>query len=330
MPDGSSLLLPAGIAGLVYYPDSRPGIRRRRAGRGFCYIAPDGTTIDQQDERRRLEAMAVPPAYTDVWMTPLGNGHLMATGLDQRNRKQYRYHPDWSAGRSETKFAQLADFGLVLPKIRRKVQRHLDLDAGEREFALAAAVTLLDRLAIRVGNPGYTEQNGSFGLVTLRRRHMRLTADGIRLDYVAKGGKRVRCRVRDLTLNRLLGKCRELPGAEILGWIDRFGDRHTLSSGAVNDYLAELAGDVRVTAKTFRTWVGTLAAFEVALTSENPTIKLMAAAASERLANTPTVARNSYIHPFVLERPAEAALAEGIRVRGLTAVERRLLGFLSG
>lgn len=330
MPDGTRLT-PAPIKGLVYYPDSRPGIRRRKAGRGFTYIAPDGTTIDSATERRRLAAMAVPPAYTDVWMSPLPNGHLMATGFDQRNRKQYRYHPDWSAGRAETKFARLANFGMALPQIRRRVQRHLELDAGERDFALAAAVTMLDRLAIRIGNPGYTAANGSFGLITLRRKHIRLTADGIRLDYVAKGGKRVRGSVRDRTLNRLLGKCRELPGAEILCWLDSAGERRTLSSEAVNEYLADLAGDDSVTAKTFRTWVGSLAAFEVAAASPSPAVKTMIQAAADRLANTPTVARSSYIHPMILERASEVFSSPGQPTpRGLTAIERRMLSFLSG
>lgn len=317
------------LEGLVYYPDTEPGIRRRRAGRGFTYVAADGTRIDAPEERRRLESMAVPPAYTDVWMCPIDNGHLLATGFDQRGRKQYRYHPAWSAGRAETKFAQLPSFGTALPRIRRRVRRDLDLDPGERTFALAAAVALLDRLAIRIGNPAYTAENGSFGLVTLRRRHLRLSPEGIRVDFVAKGGKRVRRVVRDRMLNRVLDKCGELPGAHLIGWLDRDGHPHTLSSGHVNDYIAELAGDDAVTAKTFRTWVGTLAAFEAASTNPDASIKAMSEAAADRLANTPTIARNSYIHPAVLEHAQAAADTEASEApRELTTTERRLLAFL--
>ena len=314
--------------GLIYYPDARPGITRRRAGKGFTYIAADGTRIDRGPERARLEKMAVPPAYRQVWMTPIENGHLMATGLDARDRKQYRYHPDWSAARSQTKFASLAAFGRALPAIRRRVGRDLGAEAGEPAFALAAAVTLIDRLSLRVGHEEYAEMNGSYGALTLRRRHVRLQDGTIRLAFTAKGGKKVRRQLSDRTLLRVLGKARDLPGAELLTWVDHDGDVHSVSSGALNAYLAEAGGSEGFSAKTFRTWAGTLAAFCVA-SDGDATIKAMTAAAAERLHNTPAVARNSYVHPDVIALAGQHPdLPPPVILDRLTVAERRLLAFL--
>ena len=202
-----------GGAGLTYYGDDRPGISRQRRGRGFTYKAPDGTTIARGEERARLEAMAVPPAYEDVWMTPLANGHLLATGRDTRNRKQYRYHEKWSEAQAETKFASLVDFAHALPRLRSFVARDLDQQAGERSFALASAVTLIDRASLRVGNPDYTRENGSYGTLTLRSKHVKLDGNVIRLRYTAKGGKKVRRQINDRTLAKTLEKINDLPGA---------------------------------------------------------------------------------------------------------------------
>lgn len=315
-------------AGLVYVSDNQPGITRHRRGRGFSYIAPDGTTIAQGPERKRLEALAVPPAYENVWMCPLPNGHLLATGRDQRRRKQYRYHPDWAAAQAETKFASLVDFGNVLPRIRRAVQRDLEEDAGERAFALAAAVSLIDRTAMRVGNPDYTRENGSYGALTLRRRHLRLDGNTIHLAYKAKGGKPVRRRMNDRTLARILHKIGDLPGAEVLTWQDDDGAARTLNSTALNDYIAQAAGKDGFSAKTFRTWVGTRAAFEQAEQGQT-TIKAMAEAASDVLNNTPTIARSSYIHPAVIDLAGSEPPQVDVKPRsGLFAAEGRMLAFL--
>ncbi len=315
-------------ADLVYYTDAQPGISRQRRGRGFSYVGPDGTTIAQGSERKRLEAMAVPPAYENVWMCPVPNGHLQATGMDARQRKQYRYHAEWSAAQSETKFAGLVDFGHLLPRIRRRVKRDLTEEAGARGFALACAVALIDRTSIRVGNPDYARENGSYGALTLRRKHIKLTDDTIHMRYVAKGGKKVRTQMNDRTLARILGKINDLPGGEVLKWVDEDGDVHRLSSSGLNTYIADAAGQDGVTAKTFRTWAGTLAAFEVAEPG-GVTIKAMADAAAARLNNTPTVARNSYIHPAVVDLaggdPVELDVPQ---TRGLLVAERRLLAFL--
>ncbi len=316
-------------AGLVYYPDSRPGVRRERRGRGFSYIAPDGTRIDRGAERKRLEALAVPPAYDDVWICPLPHGHLLATGIDARSRKQYRYHPKWSSARSETKFAGLVDFGHALPAIRRRVERDLQSEPGDQKFALAAAVSLIDRLALRVGNEDYTRENGSYGAVTLRRSHLRLKDNDIHLAYIAKGGKKVRRRLSDRKLMRLLEKVRDLPGAELLTWVDADGDVHSLRSGALNRYLADAGTGDGFTAKTFRTWAGTLAAFELAEAGRATTIQAMCEAAADRLSNTPAIARTSYIHPGVIALAgSDIDLPEAQKLNGLAAAERRLLAYL--
>lgn len=313
---------------LVYVSDAQPGIRRQRCGRGFTYIAPDGTTIARGVERQRLEALAVPPAYKDVWMCPMANGHLQATGRDARARKQYRYHVEWSQAQAQTKFDGLLTFAHNLPRLRARVTRDLRAEAGERDFALACAVTLIDRTSLRVGNPDYTDQNGSYGALTLRRRHLTLHKDGIRLRFSAKGGKKVRKRINDRTLSRVLQKIGDLPGAEILTWIDKDGDAHPLTSQALNAYIGEGIVAEGMTAKTFRTWAGTVAAFEIAQAG-GATIKQMADAAAERLSNTPTVARNSYIHPDVIALAgAEALSGYDAGLSGLRAAENRLLAYL--
>ena len=313
---------------LIYVTDDQPGITRQRRGRGFSYVAPDGTSIARGNERARLEALAVPPAYEDVWMCALSNGHLQATGRDQRRRKQYRYHAEWAATQAMTKFAGLVPFGHVLPRIRAQVKRDLTEDVGERNFALAAAVALIDRTSMRVGNPDYTRQNGSYGAITLRRRHVRLNDDSIHLAYKAKGGKRVRRRLNDRTLARILHKIDDLPGAEVLSWVDDQGAAHALNSTALNAYIGEASGVDGITAKTFRTWTGTRAAFEVAEQGA-ATIKAMSEAASARLSNTPTIARNSYIHPAVIDLAgAEPLEIEASRTSGLFASEGRMLSFL--
>ncbi|MGJ8615390.1 MAG: DNA topoisomerase IB [Sulfitobacter sp.] len=313
---------------LIYVTDDQPGITRQKRGRGYSYVAPDGTTIARGPERQRLEALAVPPAYEDVWMCPLPNGHLQATGRDARNRKQYRYHVDWTAAQAETKFAGLVDFGHVLPRIRRHVQRDLKGEAGDQSFALASAVALIDRTSMRVGNPDYARQNGSYGALTLRGKHLKLNGNTIQLRFKAKGGKKVRRQMNDRTLARILGKINDLPGAEVLSWLDDDGTPHRLSSAGLNGYLAEAAGTDGITAKTFRTWTGSLAAFEVAEKGA-ATIKAMAEAAADRLHNTPTIARNSYIHPAVIDLAgAEPVLDEGHAMSGLYAAEGRMLAFL--
>lgn len=316
-------------ANLVYVTDSEPGISRRRRGRGFSYIAPDGTTIARGKERARIEALAVPPAYDDVWICAQTNGHLQATGRDQRSRKQYRYHPEWSAAQASTKYDQLADFGAVLPRIRRRVERDLSADPGDAEFALAAAVMIIDRTSLRVGQQEYSRENGSYGALTLKRRHLLMKQGALELKFTAKGGKKVRKRITDKKLQKLLHKINDVSGATLLSWIDEGGAPQSLSSQQLNTYLADASGEEGVTAKTFRTWAGTLAAFEAA-EGGNATIKDIAEAASKRLHNTPTVARNSYIHPDVIDLSGQPPLSiTPVKKQGLFVSEQRLLGFLT-
>ncbi|GGH54890.1 DNA topoisomerase IB [Frigidibacter albus] len=321
---------------LIYYPDTEPGIRRLRRGRGFSYLAPDGTTISATAERARIAALAVPPAYEDVWICPRPDGHLQATGRDARLRKQYRYHPDWTAFQAEKKYAGLPAFGAALPRIRRAILRDLQGEAGDQAFAIAAVLLLIDRLSIRVGNPAYASLNGSFGATTLRRKHLKLSASGLSLDYTAKGGQRVRAAVADRTLNRVLTALDDLPGQSLAKWVDDDGTTRPVTSDQVNARLADLVGDAGATAKTFRTWNGSVAALEAALSEEKPTIRSLSQAAASRLHNTPTVARGSYIHPQVIDFSSHsldkrAALAADLPPsQGLRLPERALLRLLDG
>ncbi|EAR52914.1 putative DNA topoisomerase I protein [Oceanicola granulosus HTCC2516] len=320
---------------LVYYPDDRPGITRRRCGRGFTYLAPDGTRIEQARERKRIEALAVPPAYERVWISPRRNGHLQATGKDSRARKQYRYHPDWRAWREATKFESLAAFGDALPAIRRRIRADLAGEVGDRDYAIAAVLALIDRLALRVGAPDSARENKTYGATTLTNRHVRLTDGALRLRYRAKGGHLFDRTLRDSRLMKILNSLHDLPGATLASWIGDDGKPHEVSSDAVNARLAEITGESGFTAKTFRTWAGSEAALLVALKQEDLTIKAMSEAAAERLHNTPSIARNSYIHPEVIalsERPADerAALSADLPEKPeLRQAERALLKLLA-
>lgn len=314
---------------LIYYPDDRPGITRHRAGRGWSYRAPDGTTIDDADERARIDALAVPPAYADVWISPERRGHLQATGYDERTRKQYRYHADWAEWRAMRKYAELPEFGAALPRLRRRVSEALRGEAGDRDFAIAAVLRLIDRVSIRVGSEAYRAENGTEGATTLRRGNLASEAGRIRLDWTAKGGKRVRRQLGDRRLMRALHELADLPGAPLFEWEEN-GQRHAVQSDQVNGWLREASGLEEASAKTFRTWNGSVAALEAALDAgEGVTIKAMAQAAAQVLNNTATVARNSYIHPSVI------ALAEDWHPpevpdgpRGLRQGERALLTLL--
>ena len=314
---------------LIYYPDDRPGISRRRAGKGWSYRAPDGTTIDDAGERKRLNGLAVPPAYERVWISPEARGHLQATGYDDRARKQYRYHADWSDWRAARKFEELPGFGAALPALRRRIAGALKGEAGERDFAVAAVLRLIDHTSIRVGSEAYRAENGTEGATTLRSRNLKLAGGRMRLDFVAKGGQRVRRQLSDRTLMRALHALADLPGAPVFEWFDR-GERHVVHADQVNDWLREATGLERATAKTFRTWNGSTAALEAALAAgEGVTIKAMAEAAAATLHNTPTIARNAYVHPRVIDL-AETWRAIDVPAApaGLRQGERALLGLL--
>ena len=314
---------------LRYYPDDRPGIRRRRCGRGFSYRGTDGARIADKAERARIESLAVPPAWENVWISPLTNGHLVATGLDTRARKQYRYHPEWTALQAAQKFAQLPQFAEALPRIRRRIRRDLTEEPGEEAFAVAAATAMIDRLSLRVGSPEYTRENGTFGALTLKGRHVRLTDGRLMVSYTGKGGKRIRRQLGDRRLMQALERIRDLPGADLLTWLGDDGAPRRVTSARLNGYLAEASGMEHLTAKTFRTWAGSVAALGAARVMDPPTIKAMANAAAEQLQNTPAIARSSYVHPDILTLAKRPRPLPGPSGRdGLSADEQRLEAFL--
>lgn len=322
-------------AGLVYHSDDRPGITRRRRGRGFSYHAPDGALIRDPAERRRIEAIAVPPAYRSVWITPEPRGHLQATGRDSRGRKQYLYHPDWQAVRARRKYDGLAAFGRALPALRARIDAGLRAEAGSRELALAAVLALLDRAAIRIGTPDYARDNNSYGATTLLEQHVRFDGDSVTLDFPGKGGATVTRQLRGTRLQRALHKIHDLPGAELISWQANDGTVHAIHSDQVNALLETICGP-GATAKTFRTWNGTHAAFSVADAPGEIGIGDMAEAAARRLGNTATVARNSYIHPDVIglaelpgdERTARLDALQPAELSRLRRHEGRLIAFL--
>ncbi|HEX6868879.1 MAG TPA: hypothetical protein VF119_08730, partial [Candidatus Limnocylindrales bacterium] len=247
----------ARAAGLRYSSDAKPGISRHRAGRGFTYRTADGATIRDRAVLRRIRALAVPPAWTDVWICADPAGHLQATGRDARGRKQYRYHARWRTGRDDAKFERLLEFARVLPRIRRQCERDLARRDLTREKVLAAVIRLLELTLIRVGNEEYARLNRSFGLTTMKSRHARVDGSAVVFRFSGKSGQRHEVGLRDRRLASVIRRCQELPGQDLFQYVDRDGDVHDIASDDVNAYLREISG-TDVTAKDFRTWVGTV------------------------------------------------------------------------
>ena len=328
----------AEAASLRYVSDGEPGLRRFRAGRGFRYVAPDGAPVRDFATRRRITALAIPPAWTEVWICPTPVGHIQAVGRDARGRKQYRYHPRWRETRDATKYARMTLFARRLPRIRPRVARDLARPGLPREKVLATIVRLLETSLIRVGNVEYAETNGSFGLTTLRTRHVRVAGSSLRFEFRGKGGKRHVVDVADRRVARIVRQCQDLPGHELFQYVDEQGHRQLIGSADVNGYLREIAGE-DFTAKDFRTWAGTVLALQ-ALRSQAPTseaeVKRTVASAirtvATRLGNTPAVCRRCYVHPAVVAAYADGALgpstAGSRAARGLTADERAVLAVL--
>jgi DNA topoisomerase-1 len=325
--------------GLTYVSDQEPGISRLRRGKGFSYRMPDGMVLSDQVEIKRLKSLGVPPAYEKVWICTDPTGHLQATGYDARGRKQYRYHPNWHALRGETKFYQLKSFGEALPAIRRRATSDIAKHIHGENVTLAALVLLLDAAYLRVGNKTYLETNGTYGATTLLKKHISF-GETIELRFAAKGGQRVKRKLKHPRLQRILETIADLPGKQLFVWQDAEGFVHPVDSSALNAYISEIAGE-GISAKTFRTWGGTLAAFghaTRALASEElPTIKGMCEAAAEELSNTPAICRKSYVHPAVLGLATEEKSVKHLKkimsmetksIAGLKADERRLLDFL--
>lgn len=321
--------------GLIYVSDTEPGIRRRRKGKGFSYTLPDGKTLADELQRARIHALGLPPAYENVWICIYENGHLQATGYDARGRKQYRYHRDWQSFRSTGKFHQLIEFGNALPKIRRAILRHLDTGTEDINGVLAALTILLDEAHLRVGNQAYVKENGTYGATTLLKRHLKIVEGRIELKFRAKGGKRVQRSLKHPRLQKILEEIADLPGRQLFVWKDEAGALKPIDSGRLNAYLAEISG-IAISAKTFRTWAGSLAAFGAARGAisegRRPTVKEMSEAAAEALHNTPAISRSSYIHPAIIalsgtDETLEESGAEPLR--GLRADENRMLDFLT-
>jgi DNA topoisomerase I len=305
-------LASAAAAGLRYTTDRRPGIARRRTGRGFRYVGADGRPLADPREIDRIRRLAIPPAWTRVWICPDPRGHLQATGRDARGRKQYRYHPRWREVRDESKYDRLIAFARALPVIRRTTAEHLRQPGLSREKVLATVVTLLERTLVRIGNDEYARTNRSFGLTTLRDGHVEISGARLRFSFRGKSGIEHEVDVRDVRLARIVRQCRDLPGYELFQYIDESGARQSVGSGEVNAYLKAITGQ-DVTSKDFRTWGGTVLAAQLlcacgpcscAAESKRTIVRIVQSVAA-RLRNTAAVCRKCYIHPAVLEVYAE-------------------------
>ncbi len=313
----------AQAAGLRYVSDASLGIRRRRSGRGFGYVGPDGRAVRDKATLARIRSLAIPPAYTDVWICPMANGHLQATGRDARSRKQYRYHPKWREVRDETKFGRMLAFSEALPRLRARAEQDLSLPGLPRAKVLATVVRLLECTGIRVGNDEYARTNRSFGLTTLQDHHVEVSGAKLLFEFRGKSGKTHRVALSDRRLARIVARCQALPGADLFQYLDDEGARVSIGSGDVNDYLREITGD-DFTAKDFRTWAGTLQAV-AALDALGPAPTEREAKSAvlraidqvaERLNNTRAVCRKYYVHPAVIETYQAGTLHDALRNGG--------------
>ncbi len=330
----------AAIEELIYVDDTMPGWRRERRGDEFVYLDTEGRVIRDEESLRRIRSLAIPPAYENVWICPLPQGHLQATGRDARGRKQYRYHPLWQALRDADKFDRMRAFALALPRIRRRVERDLKLSGLSKAKVLATIVRLLDTTYLRVGNEEYTRSNGSYGLTTLRNRHVAVKGGTVRLSFRGKSGVRQQVQIDDPRIARIVRKLQDLPGQELFQYLDDDGHTHAIGSAEVNDYLREASGG-DFTAKDFRTWHASALALERLAdceVAENATqaqrlIKEVITGVAGQLGHTVSVCRKAYVHPLVLSSFTEgrlhAAREKAARApRGLKESERRLLALL--
>lgn len=344
-PASDDALEAADAAGLTYVSDEEPGYRRRKSGTGFSYLDPSGRRVTDRALLKRIRSLAIPPAWTGVWIGARPHGHLLATGRDARGRKQYIYHPAFRAIREGAKFDRLADFARLLPKIRRAAAAHMSLRGLPREKVLATIVHLLETTLIRIGNADYMRQNKSYGLTTLRTPHVRIEGAELRFEFKGKSGRIWRLSLRDRRIAKVVRACQELPGQQLFQYVDDGGEHRGVTSTDVNAYLREIAG-CDVTAKDFRTWAGTvmaaLALAEIGLSTGETAARRNVGAAirrvAERLGNTPAICRKCYVHPDVLDgylagvlpiasSPELAGSRDG--ESGLAAEEAAVLAFLS-
>jgi DNA topoisomerase-1 len=325
-------IVSAKLAGLRYVSDTQPGIRRKRAGRHFSYIGLDGKPIHDPEELKRIKSLAIPPAWTDVWISPTPRGHIQATGRDVKGRKQYRYHPRWREVRDETKYYRMLAFGEALPAIRDRVNQDLGLRGFPREKVLATIVRLLEATLIRVGNEEYARENRSYGLTTMRNRHVDIEGSTLQFHFRGKSGIKHVVGIKDRRVASIVRRLRDLPGHHLFQYVDDDGTLQAVDSDDVNQYLRNITGQ-DFTAKDFRTWAGTLLAAEAlqefeCVDSEAQAKKNVVQAierVARRLGNTPAVCRKCYVHPEVIN-----AYFEGEAIRTLKErVEEELNSSLS-
>lgn len=312
----------ASEAGLRYVTDQSPGIRRIRAGRSFRYKDATNRAVNSAAVLARIKSLVIPPAWTDVWICPSPNGHIQATGRDKKGRKQYRYHDRWREVRDANKYERLLEFAGCLPSIRRRVTRDLRRAGLPREKVLATLVRLLDTTYIRVGNEEYARDNESFGLTTMRNRHVHVSKSQIKFEFRGKSGKMHSVEVNDLRLARVVKQCQELPGYELFQYVDENDERHQIESQDVNDYIQSIIHK-DFTAKDFRTWGGTVLAawaleelgeYSTALEAKNQVVRAIDSVAKE-LGNTRSVCRQSYVHPEVLAAHMDGTLLKNLERR---------------
>ena len=330
-------------ASLTYVSDAEPGIRRRKAGKGFAFVGANGKPVTDRETLARILSLVIPPAWTDVWICADPDGHIQATGRDQRGRKQYRYHPRWSQSRDEVKYSSLADFARALPKVRERIDADLRLRELPRERVVASIVWLLDNTMIRVGNSVYARDNKSFGLTTLRTRHVEVDGSRLRFAFKGKSGKEWKLKLVDRRMAKIMRSIQELPGQNLFQYINGGGERRDVTSQDVNDYIREAAGG-DFSSKHFRTWGGTVRALALFSEIEPPDAKTAVARAmnividevARHLGNTRTVCRQCYIHPEVMESWSKGRLTEELadarrsrrKLKGLDDEEALVLRWL--
>lgn len=315
--------------GLQYVSDTSPGIQRKRSGKkGFIYFGPDGERIRDPEEIRRIESLAIPPAYRDVWICPLPNGHLQATGRDAKGRKQYRYHALWRSIRDQTKFTRMIAFSQALPSLRQRLDHDLSLSGLPKEKVLAAVVRLMELTRIRVGNEEYARTNQSYGLTTLQDDHVNIAGSKIQFQFRGKSGVDHDIELSDRRLARIVKRCQDIPGQDLFQYIDEQGQPQSISSSDVNNYLKDITGQ-DFTAKDFRTWAGTvLAAIELVeigrFTSQTAAKKNLTQAiktVAAHLGNRPATCRKYYVHPAVLDAYLDESLHETMQQHAAQVIE---------
>lgn len=318
--------------GLTWCSDEAPGLSRRRSGKGFLYLDQAGAIIRDPRTLDRIRALAVPPAWTEVWICPRASGHIQAVGRDARGRKQYRYHPEWSRHASETKFERLTAFARALPRLRARVEADLGRRGVTRDKVLATAVRLLEITLIRVGNAEYARQNRSYGLTTLHKRHLEIDGAALTFAFRGKGGIEREVRVHDRRLATVVRSLQDLPGQQLFKYRDAEGDLHAITSDDVNAYIRDAMGEA-FSAKDFRTWAATVSAARALRDVEPPSspgdakrrVAVCIRAVAGLLGNTPTVCRASYVHPRVLDLYDAGALAAALPGVETAGFERALI-----